>query len=122
MATTVETTPTVRCSFCGKANTEVHKVIAGAGVHICDECVQLCSTILEAEQSTSEPRIPAWETMTDEQILDHLVRIAAVGQQVEESLRAWVERARERGVTWARIGTTLGIARESAWERFSGEE
>jgi hypothetical protein len=29
---------------------------------------------------------------------------------------------RRRGVTWARIGTALGIARQSAWERFSGEQ
>jgi len=33
-----------------------------------------------------------------------------------------VRRARALGVTWARIGETLGMARQSAWERFSGEE
>jgi hypothetical protein len=123
VATTFETTSTVRCSFCGKASTEVQKVVAGPGVYICDECVHLCSLILEAEQTApSQPRIPVWDTMTDEQLLENLPRIAAAGQQVEESLHAWVTQLRERGVTWARIGATLGMTRQSAWERFSGEE
>jgi ATP-dependent Clp protease ATP-binding subunit ClpX len=33
-----------------------------------------------------------------------------------------VRMLRERGVTWARIGEALGMTRQSAWERFSGEE
>jgi hypothetical protein len=44
-----------------------------------------------------------------------------VAQQVEADLRAWVRELRRRGITWAKIGQTLGITRQSAWERFSGE-
>ena len=38
-----------RCSFCGKGQDEVQKLIAGPGVYICDECVHLCSLILNEE-------------------------------------------------------------------------
>jgi hypothetical protein len=41
---------------------------------------------------------------------------------VEQNLTGWVRRAGELGVTWARIGAALGMTRQSAWERFSGEE
>jgi ClpX C4-type zinc finger len=116
----------VRCSFCAKPGSDVEKVIAGPGVYICNECVGLCSDILRTErQKPSEPgtQLPAWdETMTDEQILDLLPRIAAVGAQTEASLQRLVAVLRERRVTWARIGAALQIARQSAWERFSGEE
>jgi ATP-dependent Clp protease ATP-binding subunit ClpX len=37
------------CSFCGKSHSEVRKLIAGPGVYICNECVELCSNILEKE-------------------------------------------------------------------------
>jgi len=40
---------TLRCSFCGKAQDEVRKIIAGPGVYICDECVHLCTLILNEE-------------------------------------------------------------------------
>jgi hypothetical protein len=115
----------VRCSFCAKPSSEVEKVIAGPGVYICNECVGLCSEILRAEQGkppASEARLPAWEKLTDEQILDLLPRVAAVGEQTEASLRRLVTILRERRVTWARIGAALQVTRQSAWERFSGEE
>lgn len=120
------------CSFCGKANTHVEKMIAGAGVHICNECVGACNTILEQEapvleapeedtETPEQPRLPVWDTMTDEQILEHVPRVAAVAAQVEQNLREWVGELRNRDVTWERIGSALGITRQSAWERFSGE-
>ncbi|MFP4453054.1 MAG: ClpX C4-type zinc finger protein, partial [Desulfobacterales bacterium] len=37
------------CSFCGKNQQEVKKLIAGPAVYICDECIQLCSEIIEEE-------------------------------------------------------------------------
>jgi hypothetical protein len=39
-------TPTASCSFCGKPNTEVKKIVAGPGVRICDECIMLCNDIM----------------------------------------------------------------------------
>jgi len=39
----------VRCSFCGKTQEQVKRVIAGPGVYICDECIELCADIIEDE-------------------------------------------------------------------------
>ena len=40
------------CSFCGKSHAEVRKLIAGPGVYICDNCVQLCKQVLDKEFAT----------------------------------------------------------------------
>ncbi|MGJ6968078.1 ClpX C4-type zinc finger protein [Streptosporangium sp. G11] len=113
----------IHCSFCAKAETEVAKIVAGPGVYICNECVGLCSSIIgDAPDPSTSAEIPWADTMTDEQILDLLPRIALVSAQVDANLRVWVDRLRDRGVTWSRIGAALGMARQSAWERFSGEE
>ena len=45
----------VRCSFCGKAQENVRKIVAGPGVYICDECVDLCNSIIEAELYEEDP-------------------------------------------------------------------
>ena len=45
---------TLKCSFCGKTQNQVHKLIAGQGVYICDQCIELCSEILEEEFGTNE--------------------------------------------------------------------
>lgn len=42
-------TQSVRCSFCGKSQENVKKIIAGPGVYICDECIKICDDILEEE-------------------------------------------------------------------------
>jgi hypothetical protein len=112
----------VSCSFCGQPEADVQKMISGPGVYICDGCVEKCNEILGARCDAGAPQIPAWESMTDEQVLDHLPRIAAVVAQVEGSLQNWVTGLRERGVSWARIGSALGMTRQSAWERFSGRD
>ena len=44
----------VRCSFCGKTQAQVKRMVAGPGVYICDECVSLCQEIIDSE-SESEP-------------------------------------------------------------------
>ena len=123
---TATTAIQLRCSFCAKSSSEIAKLIAGPGVYICNECIGLCNDILLAElqkPSESGTELPRWEeTMTDEQILDLLPRVAAVGAQTEASLQRLVAVLRERRVTWARIGSALQITRQSAWERFSGEE
>ena len=39
----------VKCSFCGKSQKQVKKLIAGPGVYICDECIELCNDIIAEE-------------------------------------------------------------------------
>jgi ATP-dependent Clp protease ATP-binding subunit ClpX len=42
-------TKSLKCSFCGKSQNQVKRLIAGPGIYICDECVDLCSEIIEEE-------------------------------------------------------------------------
>ena len=44
----------LKCSFCGKSQENLRKLIAGPGVYICNECVDLCNEILLDEDSTVE--------------------------------------------------------------------
>ena len=44
----------LKCSFCGKSQKQVRKLIAGPGVYICDECIELCNEIIEEELSDTE--------------------------------------------------------------------
>ena len=56
--TTTKSGPKVpyRCSFCGKSQEQVRKLIAGQGVYICDECINLCQEIIE-EEMLEAPRV-----------------------------------------------------------------
>lgn len=49
----------LKCSFCGKSQEQVRKLIAGQGVYICDECVELCNEILEEELMPSNRSQPS---------------------------------------------------------------
>jgi len=51
MAKFGETTELLKCSFCGKSQKQVKKLIAGPGVYICDECIDLCNEIIDEELS-----------------------------------------------------------------------
>ena len=48
----------LKCSFCGKSQEQVRKLIAGPGVYICDECVDLCNEILDEELLDSGSAVP----------------------------------------------------------------
>lgn len=68
------------CSFCGKSQNEVRKLIAGPSVFICDECVDLCNDIIreevqEASSESSSDKLPIPFEIND--ILDQYV----IGQQ-----------------------------------------
>ena len=53
MARIGESGDLLKCSFCGKSQKQVKKLIAGPGVYICDECIDLCNEIIEEELSES---------------------------------------------------------------------
>ena len=52
MAKTHESNEQLLCSFCGKSQRQVKKLIAGPGVYICDECIDLCNEIIDEELTT----------------------------------------------------------------------
>ena len=113
------TTGLLHCSFCGKSQDDVGKLIAGPAVYICDECVELCEHILADELTKS---LPDWDALSDDELLARMVNVVGSRDRVDASVGVAVRTLRDRGVTWARIGDALGISRQSAWERYSGEE
>ena len=60
-----------RCSFCGKSQEQVRKLIAGQGVYICDECINLCQEIIDEElleqprQKNSSAKLPSPRQIKD---------------------------------------------------------
>jgi ClpX C4-type zinc finger len=121
--TTADLRATVACSFCLKSPGAVAKMIGGPGVFICNECVGLCNDILALEGEPDHDAVATWQQrLSDEELLGHLPKIASTAEQVQHHLTAWVRQARDRGITWTRIGDALGMTRQSAWERFSGED
>ena len=60
-----ENNRTVKCSFCGKAQENVQRIVAGPGVYICDECIKVCANILEDELYEEEI---GYTTIDDEKI------------------------------------------------------
>ncbi len=110
-----------RCSFCGKSKDKVRKLVAGPGVFICDQCVQLCNEVLQSEGHHGELSIGP-DSEVAEVLLDEL-RINAAGlKQSEDQLQRAVNLLRKNQVAWSRIGDAIGTSRQAAWERFSGED
>lgn len=123
MAATTQPAGPTHCSFCGKPASEVARLTEGPGVHVCDQCVALAQRIVDETLGAPDAeRARIWAAMSDEDILARLPQVAGHIERAEADLRLWVRELRRRGVTWRRIGETLGITRQSAWERFSGEE
>ena len=61
----------LKCSFCGKSQKQVKKLIAGPGVYICDECIDLCNEIIE-EELTETSELGALELPKPREIFDFL--------------------------------------------------
>ena len=104
------------CSFCAAAAGPSRRLVAGPGVAICQACAAASLELFHSDEGARA--VAPWERMTDDEVLAHLPEIAAVASQVEERLSAWVGTARDRKISWARIGSSLGMTRQSAWERF----
>ncbi|HDB5097001.1 TPA: ATP-dependent Clp protease ATP-binding subunit ClpX [Staphylococcus aureus] len=75
----------LKCSFCGKDQDQVKKLVAGSGVYICNECIELCSEIVEEElaQNTSETMT---ELPTPKEIMDHLNEYVIGQEKAKKSL------------------------------------
>src|SRR5947209_13540317 len=69
----------LKCSFCGKSQKQVKKLIAGPGVYICDECIDLCNEIIEEELAeSSEVR---WEDLPKPREIYEFLEGYVVGQE-----------------------------------------
>jgi ATP-dependent Clp protease ATP-binding subunit ClpX len=68
----------LKCSFCGKSQKQVKKLIAGPGVYICDECIDLCNEIIEEE--LSEPSEPTWDKLPKPREIYEFLDSYVIGQ------------------------------------------
>jgi ATP-dependent Clp protease ATP-binding subunit ClpX len=127
----------LRCSFCAKSEFEILKLVAGPGVFICNECIDLCNQIITDEANRTgtsvdeaarspdphaPPTLKAWDGLSDDDLLGEMVRAHAAHQNVDRAVRRHVAALRARDISWARIGEALEMTRQSAWERFAGED
>jgi ATP-dependent Clp protease ATP-binding subunit ClpX len=82
VANSKNTRMTYRCSFCGKSQDQVQRLIAGpGGVYICDECIDLCREIIEEEQATvSKPRLQTGKIPAPKKIYEQLSQYV-IGQE-----------------------------------------
>src|SRR5262249_34538602 len=109
---------TLYCSFCFKSQREVRKLISGPGnIFICDECVELCKQVIVGHLPRSKS--PSLRELPTERLLKRLGPIEETVQGKGNQLQQVVDVLRSRKVSWADIGTALGVSRQSAWERFT---
>ena len=118
MQATIEPATTLQCSFCRKERRQVAQLVSGPGVYICDACIALCGRILTGKPTAA---FAGWDRLSDEEFLGTLPAAVAAVEGAEEKLREHVHMLRNRGISWERIAGALGVSRQAAWGRFSGE-
>ena len=77
---------TLKCSFCGKTQNEVKKLIAGPTVYICDECVELCNDIIEEEWE--EERIESFKRLAKPVEIKNFLDQYVIGQERAKKILA----------------------------------
>ena len=85
MARMGESTDLLKCSFCGKSQKQVRKLIAGPGVYICDECIELCNEIIEEELS-EVAELDTFELPKPREIFDFLQEYVVGQEPAKKSL------------------------------------
>src|SRR5690349_7411913 len=108
------------CSFCGVRGTADTRYAGGLGALMCTYCLESFGTLMAAPENASL-RVIGWseEDMSNTDMLARLPQVAATAAQVDRHLREWVSLIRERHISYAEIGKSLGVSRQAAWERFS---
>lgn len=108
------------CSFCSKPQMEVVVLVSGPGVFICNECVKLCEAVIAAQPA--KPLEPAAIITPEKTPTDTLLKVLkgynTAFERVDQSMQDITDILREREVSWAVIGETLGVSRQAAWKRF----
>ena len=90
----------LKCSFCGKSQKQVKKLIAGPGVYICDECIDLCNEIMEEEYQNEHPDQLQQELLKPAEIKDVLDKYVVGQEQSKKVLAVAVHNHYKRFQVW----------------------
>ena len=113
MARIGESADLFKCSFCGKSQKQVQQLIAGPGVYICDECVELCNEIIEERMAeSSADGVADFELPKPREIFSFLEEYVVGQEQAKRSLSVAVYNHYKR----VRAHGTLQLAEQKAEE------
>ena len=108
------------CSFCAAPGGPDLQLIGGLGAQVCATCIDDFHEVIHDQAKLAAAKGPfPWETMPDEEMLATLPLIMSSAEQNTAFAHEWVDLLRERNISWAEIGRTLGVSRQAAWERFA---
>lgn len=86
MARMGEAAELLKCSFCGKNQKQVRKLIAGPNIYICDECIELCNEILDEELAEVKDLSSSTKLPTPREIFNHLEEYVIGQEQAKRAL------------------------------------
>ncbi|WP_427018146.1 ATP-dependent Clp protease ATP-binding subunit ClpX [Pseudarthrobacter sp. P1] len=107
MARMGESTDLLKCSFCGKSQKQVRKLIAGPGVYICDECIELCNEIID-EELAEVADLESFELPKPREIFDFLQEYVIGQEPAKRSLAVAVYNHYKRIQSGHAVKGTLG--------------
>ena len=107
------------CSFCGREDANGTQFSGELGALICADCVDRYHRLLaDPPAATSTVTADPWHSLSTEQLLATLPLISRSSAQTSDFLITSVGVLRSRKASWAKIGRSLGVSRQAAWERF----
>ena len=108
------------CSFCLRSREETGLLVGAPTAAICRDCATGALALFNESSPEALRALPEtpWAALNDRELLERLPQVAQAREQVEAHLKRWVGVARDRKISWASIGESLGMTRQSAWERF----
>jgi hypothetical protein len=107
------------CSFCGSDDSSGTQFSGELGALICSDCVERYHHILATpSEAASTVVTDPWQDISTERLLATLPLISRSSAQTSDFLITSVGVLRSRKASWAKIGRSLGVSRQAAWERF----
>lgn len=105
----------MRCGFCGLPSSADRRLLGGLGVMICGDCAHEAARSFDEGTEVADT---AFESLSEQDLVQMLRGVTRQRPQLERFQANLIVFMRARGISWSVIGDGLGIARQSAWERF----
>ncbi len=108
------------CSFCGLDAKSVDALLAGPGVNICNQCIDVGVRTIATRDALEEPDIKPsdLEGTGDETLLHQMAATSALVDKTRDRLQCQVRELRHRDIDWSAIGAVIGVSHQVARERF----